>query len=395
LTDEFRTGAGNLRDLVEAAAETTEKRTGRLQVPYVSYNGAVSAIRQIVFRTTASTAPAMPLPSVPRAEPVVADDYALVAGKTAGERKLIEVAPGVSVPFRWCPAGAFTMGSPATEHAVLKAAGKAESFYSDEVQHRVILTKGFWLAETEVTQGQWQAVLKTTLVQQADKMLDDDTVYASLGNTTLRDIKASKKGEGSKHIGVESENIAMQYINYSEAEVWCTKATGHAGLRGWTVTLPTEAQWEYACRAGTSGMTPAGDFTTKGELNAPGLDAIAWYGGNSTQAYSGADRYTMSWTEKMYIGGRVSPRRVGTKQPNEWGLCDMIGNVFEWCADWHGPYAGDGTDPIGAGRGVNRVYRGGSWVSGATNCRAACRLRGEPGIRLSNLGFRPALVPSK
>lgn len=324
------------------------------------------------------------------------DDYASLAGRTAGERKLIEIAPGVSIPFRWCPPGTFTMGSPASEQAKLKAAGVAESIFASETQHSVSLSKGFWLAETEVTQGHWQAVMGTTLLQQANKMLADDTVYKSLGDKTLRAFKGAQKGEGSKHIGVESEKVAMYNVNWEEADEFCTKASRHAGQRGWAIALPTEAQWEYACRSGTSGMTYAGDFSIKGENNAPGLDAIAWYGGNSSEGYSGTRWSTASWKEKQYPGGTGGPRRVGSKQANEWGLRDMIGNVWEWCADYYGPYAtSSATDPQGATKGDLRVFRGGSWSDGAADCRAAYRFSIEPGHRSISLGFRPALVPSR
>jgi formylglycine-generating enzyme required for sulfatase activity len=127
---------------------------------------------------------------------------------------------------------------------------------------------------------------------------------------------------------------------------------------GYQYTLPTEAQWEYACRAGTA-EPPAGD-----------LDAMAWYVANS--------------------GSTSHP--VGTKQPNAWGLFDMHGNVFELCADWYSSYSGGMvTDPVGPASGSHRVLRGGCWYLDAAHCRSAYRDDLEPGGRNRDVGFRLAL----
>jgi formylglycine-generating enzyme required for sulfatase activity len=127
---------------------------------------------------------------------------------------------------------------------------------------------------------------------------------------------------------------------------------------GWEWRLPTEAEWEYAARAGTTGAR-------HGEL-----EAIAWHSGNS-------DSVT---------------HVVGGKQANAWGLHDMMGNVWEWCSDWSGNYAtGSVTDPTGPSSGSFRVLRGGSWNGGARSARSANRNGGDPDNRYANLGFRPAL----
>jgi formylglycine-generating enzyme required for sulfatase activity len=335
--------------------------------------------------------PAVPLvPSAPSG-----DDFMLFAGKVAGERKLVEVAPGVSIPFRWCPAGSFTMGSPAEEQALAK---KWEVDASDEEEHLVTLSKGFWLAETEVTQGQWQAVMKKTLLEQAKHALEDDTVYDSLGKKTYRDYLGKKKTDDPETIApAQGEQLPMYLVNHEEAEEWCAAASREAGVRGWRIALPTEAQWEYACRAGKgSGMSYAGDFEIEGKCDAPGLDSIAWYGGNSNQGYSGKGWSVANFPEKQYSGDTAGPRRVGQKAANEWGLRDMIGNVWEWCGDWYGAYPeGRVRDPSGASTGAYPVFRGGSWRDFAGGCRAAVRCFSEPGNRDRALGFRPALVPSR
>jgi formylglycine-generating enzyme required for sulfatase activity len=136
---------------------------------------------------------------------------------------------------------------------------------------------------------------------------------------------------------------------------------------GWGYRLPTEAEWEYACRAGTATRFSYGDD--------PGyalLGDYAWWQGNS--------------------GNQT--HAVGTRRPNPWGLYDMHGNVWEWCLDWYGGYPG-GTvsDPVGAAGGSYRVRRGGGWVNDPRYCRSADRYRLGPGYRRNYLGFRAALVP--
>jgi formylglycine-generating enzyme required for sulfatase activity len=131
---------------------------------------------------------------------------------------------------------------------------------------------------------------------------------------------------------------------------------------GWKFALPTEAQWEYACRAGE-----------KGPFSGGSLDDVGWYDENSDS----------------------ETHEVGEKKPNAWGLHDMHGNVWEWCADWWDDTLKGGVDPTGPSSGVDRVYRGGSWGFDASDCRAARRGGSGPDDRLNDLGFRPALVPSR
>ncbi len=145
---------------------------------------------------------------------------------------------------------------------------------------------------------------------------------------------------------------------------FCRKLTQQERAAGrlpedWEYTLPTEAQWEYACRAGTTGAW-AGE-----------LDAMAWYAKNS--------------------GNTTHP--VGQKQPNAWGLYDMHGNVWEWCRDWYADKLPGGavTDPVGAASGAFRVYRGGGWWLPADYCRSAYRNWSSPGDRGNDVGFRLAL----
>ena len=281
---------------------------------------------------------------------------------------------GMGTEFRWCPAGEFLMGSTAEEMRKFARDGVGTD---NEVRHRVRLTQGFWLSRCEVTQGEWKAVMGTSVREQAGLATAEPAVLG------------------------EAETLPMYFVSWSEAADYCRKVTERereAGRLpgGWRYALPTEAQWEYACRAGTTTTLYNGPMEIRGRNNAPALDPIAWYGGNSSEGYAGRrGEDTRAWPEKQYPGGLAGPREVGTKGANAWGLCDMIGNVWEWCVDWYGPYAADAAeDPPGAARGVDRVARGGSWNNRAARCRAAHRVGDRPGDRSSSLGFRPALVPS-
>jgi formylglycine-generating enzyme required for sulfatase activity len=194
----------------------------------------------------------------------------------------------------------------------------------------VTLTRGYWLGRTEVTQGQWQAVM-------------DYVPVPSL-------FKGSER--------------PVERVAWDTVMIFCRRLTGReraAGRlpEGYRYTLPTEAQWEYACRAGTTG------------LYAGNLAAMAWYEPNS--------------------GGETHP--VAQKQPNAWGLYDMHGNVAEWCADWYGGYPGGRvSDPTGPATGQYRVMRGGNWVGSAGACRSALRCWSPDSGGNSGVGFRLALA---
>ena len=155
----------------------------------------------------------------------------------------------------------------------------------------------------------------------------------------------------------------VERVTWDEALDYCRKLTTKQRAKGilpegWEWRLPTESEWEYAARAGTT------------EARHGELDAIAWYRGKP--------------------GGKTHP--VKLKAANAWGLYDMLGNVWEWCSDWHGNYpTGSATDPKGPSSGSDRVGRGGSWSSDAGCVRSADRRRFDPGNRNNNLGFRPVL----
>ena len=283
---------------------------------------------------------------------------AKMPSRTAGER-LVKTVDGIEYAFRWCPAGTFQMGSPSTE----------EGRDSDETQHTVTLTKGFWMMETEVTQGMWQSIMGTTISQQRDK------------------------ADASKLYGVGSD-YPMYYVNWEESQEFCRRLSSKLGVN---ITLPTEAQWEYACRAGTKTSLYNGEIRILGANNAPLLDAIAWYGGNSSVNYRGSEGVDSSgWSEKQYSGSLSGAHPVKGKTENAWGLYDMIGNVCEWCSDGRASYpSGSVTDPTGDSSASSRVYRGGGWFDDARHCRSAGRDGVAPDNRDGGLGLRCSFSPDR
>lgn len=249
--------------------------------------------------------------------------------------------------FAHAPAGTFTMGSPADEP------GRD----SDETPHQVTLTKGFYMQTTEVTQGQWKAVM----------------------------------GENPSFFKNCGDDCPVENVSWNDVQTFIERLNRLAKNGGYR--LPTEAEWEYACRAGSQTALYSGPIQILGQNNAPALDPIAWYGGNSGVKYKGG--YDSSgWLEKQYKSDRSGTHSVGQKKPNEWGLYDMIGNVYEWCYDWYGDYpSGEVKNPIGSEKGSARVARGGSWLNFAGYCRSADRDGYEPDFRDDGLGFRLVVPP--
>ena len=249
--------------------------------------------------------------------------------------------------MRWIPPGQFMMGSPENE------VGR----YDRETQHRVTLTQGFWLFDTPVTQRLWEAVMR-----------DNPSRF-------------------------KSPDRPVESVSWEECRAFIDTLNGQ--MRGLGLGLPTEAQWEYACRAGTTKATYAGDLDLLGDNNAPVLDDIAWYGGNSGVDFELENGYnSSSWPEKQYEHSRAGTHPIAEKKANPWGLYDMLGNVREWCADrWARDLGSEPVvDPIGPEEGADRVFRGGSWYDDARHVRAAYRYDYVPGNRDDNLGFRCARV---
>lgn len=220
----------------------------------------------------------------------------------------------VAQRLRWIPAGEFLMGSPAKE--------KGRDAYEGPL-HAVRITRGFWLFDTLCTQALWQAV-----------MGDNPSTFPF-------------------------PTHPVEHVSWSDCQEFERRLNGM--LDGLSLSLPSEAQWEYACRAGTQGARYLDD-----------LDTIAWYFKNS----------------------RGQTRPVGEKAPNAWGLYDMLGNVWEWCEDGYDPefYAKSPRDDpfVPPDASTPRVIRGGSWRHHPRYVRAAYRLVSEPSAQSSNLGFRCA-----
>lgn len=280
------------------------------------------------------------------------------------------------IPMVWIPAGTFNMGSFDTE----------EGRKADEgpVTH-VTISKGYWLGRTEVTIEQWEAIMGETLRDHVIKMLNDEKVYDFGGQQKkLREYMNFKQDDPDRIMANEDGRLPMYFVSWDDAMNFCRKLTALERKNGnipegYEYTLPTEAQWEYACRAGTTTATFAGPLVVTDRI-APVLDTIAWYSGNSSINYTG---------KKI---GNAGPRNTGIKKPNAWGLQDMPGNIWEWCRDWYGPYSGAAAiDPVGPPTGTARVNRGGSWGSGANDSRSANRARNPQPEKSAYRGFRVAL----
>jgi sulfatase modifying factor 1 len=294
----------------------------------------------------------------------------------AGKPWDLPLSPKEVIPMSWIPAGTFVMGSPASE-----TGRKAD----ESPQTTVTLTKGYWLGQTEVTVGQWKAVTGMNVRDKANKLLNDTTHYDFNGKKMLiRDFMSFNKNEPDKILANENDQLPMYFVSWNEAMAFCRKLTEQeqAANRlpaGYEYTLPTEAQWEYACRAGTTGS-----IYKQNENN--GTSLVAWYGANSFEGYTG----------KGLGNPTAGPRNVGSKLANKWEMHDMLGNLWEWCRDWYGPYPGGKvTDPAGPQTGTYRVNRGGSFGSGINDERSANRAQNPPNEDSAYRGFRVALCAVK
>nr|VFK31580.1 MAG: Formylglycine-generating enzyme, required for sulfatase activity, contains SUMF1/FGE domain [Candidatus Kentron sp. MB]VFK75886.1 MAG: Formylglycine-generating enzyme, required for sulfatase activity, contains SUMF1/FGE domain [Candidatus Kentron sp. MB] len=254
--------------------------------------------------------------------------------------------------LRWIPPGQFIMGSSKSEWAMFPKYG--EKWWNQEgPRHPVILTRGYWLFDTPCTQALWEAVM---------------------GNNPSR---------------FQSPRRPVESVSWQEADEFIKKINQR--IHGLQLVLPTEAQWEYACRAGTDAATYAGPMEEPGSNNTPVLDAIAWYGGNSGVGFELDNGYDSSiWREKQYDHARAGTHPVAQKRANPWGIYDMLGNVWEWCRDGQREYGKETIiDPVGPTEAdVERIVRGGSWYFFARYVRAACRFRYLPIVRQDRLGFR-------
>ncbi len=288
--------------------------------------------------------PALGLPSVELPAGAASDARVTTPERQPGEEKTVE-ACGVTFEFCWCPSTTseawrrisggkdyFLMGSPENE----------KSRSSDEMQHPVKLTQGFWMGKYPVTQGQYEVVT---------------------GNSPS---EFRSRGRG----------CPMETDNYSDGGAFVEALNSPYGTAAGCFRLPTEAQWEYACRAGTTTAFCYGNDLDSTMAN---FDGRHPYGEGKVGVWR----------------GKTVP--VGQFRPSAWGLHDMHGNVWEWCVDWYGPYlTGESTDPGGPSSGSERVVRGGSWDSGGWGCRSAYRYNDVGGMLTftnEGVGFRVVLSP--
>jgi sulfatase modifying factor 1 len=261
------------------------------------------------------------------------------AGSHAGDQRSI-----AQIPFCWCPPGKFVMGSPPAE--LERRPG--------ENQVEVTLTKGFWMARYETTQGQWKRII------------------GDLPGPLTEELPAG-------------DDLPVGNVNFAETENFCKKLTEIGRQKNelpddWESRLPTEAQWEYACRAGTTTATSFGDSLSSRDANFKGRP---YNGGESGPS----------------IGRAVN---VGNYPANPWGLYDMHGNTYEWCRDWYHSSLPGGTDPdlysalataqMNRTGDYSRVRRGGAWTDDGWVLRAAFRVRFEPHRRYDHIGFRVVAV---
>jgi len=258
-------------------------------------------------------------------------------------------APRFAAPSNmvWIPAGTFTMGSPPTEACR----------YSDEgPQTTVGISRGFCMGKYEVTQGEYLAVM------------------------------------GSNPSYVQGDlNCPVEQVSWNDAVAYCVVLTARergAGRlpAGWEYRLPTEAEWEYACRAGTTTVFHYGDALRSGMANFDGHYEYPGCAGSPCYCYNAGG---------IYLGRTTAVRSY---VPNAWGLYGMHGNVWEWCQDWYAGSlpGGSVTDPQGPATGSHRVIRGGCWGNGASLCRSASRLNDfYPTYRDLSLGFRVVLAPGQ
>ena len=240
-----------------------------------------------------------------------------------------EITNSIGVKLVLIPKGTFMMGSPESE----------KGRYENETQHEVTISKDYYLGVYEVTQAQYEKVI----------------------------------GKNPSHfqgaiVGNENVDLPVENVSWHDAVEFCKKLSElpEEKKAGRVYRLPTEAEWEYACRAGSK---TAYSFEDEEGL----LPEYGWFSRNSSNR----------------------THTVGLLEPNAWGLHDMHGNVWEWCSDWYEEYPkGAVSDPTGPKEGSYRVLRGGCWNDEAAYCRSAFRIRHDPSYRHRDLGFRLALSPS-
>jgi formylglycine-generating enzyme required for sulfatase activity len=294
-------------------------------------------------------------------------DWAVEFGSDAyGLYSVFKVEPEtkgtpVRQKMRWIPPGRFFMGT---------AEGKDYGRGNEGPQHEVILTQGYWMFDTPCTQRLWTALMgdNPSYFVDPDRPVEQVRWEDAVGFAQKLNEWFGKRNK---------KPLSKRVIGWSEL----------------SFRLPTEAEWEYACKASTTTDTYLGDLEILGDANAPLLDRIGWYGGNSGREYDLENSISLErdWLKERQYPDKVGgTRKVCGKEANGWGLYDMLGNVWEWCEDWytdHIPFS-VAVDTIGSAQGSRKVFRGGGWNSPARYLRAAYRHNHTPSPMACTKGFR-------
>ncbi|HPA47713.1 MAG TPA: SUMF1/EgtB/PvdO family nonheme iron enzyme [bacterium] len=278
----------------------------------------------------------------PRIESIPAGEKTEKEPMQAGEEMSIELPGNIVMTFCYVPAGEFYMGSTGSGHVMSE----------DEAPvHLVRITRPFWLAKYPVTQEQWKSVMRENPSEFQD------------------------------------EDAPVHCVSWYDCQKFLNKLRNRQqkGFR-----FPTEAEWEYACRAGSTTRFYWGDDPDEYEI-----DLYAWYSDNSmgeTRPEQPENPYAVGAAKPRPMGMRKRPHGVGQKRPNRWGLHDMVGNVWEWCHDRYAPYEEQAItiDPRGPQLGKDQVIRGGSWFNVPLFLRSAKRFKNNPESCQNIIGFRPA-----
>src|SRR6266567_5736024 len=287
------------------------------------------------------------------------NDWTDPSAPTPGQRfyRAVSVPAPADTNLVFIQPGTFTMGSPTNE---------AERS-SDEVQHLVTISRGFWVEKFLVTQGDYLAVVGSNPSYFRNGM--DGTNNVGTVSTITNEL-----------------SHPVEQASWFDATNYCALRTQQeraAGLipTNYVYRLPTESEWEYADRAGTTTAFYLGSGLHSGKAN---FDGQYEYDATMGTIYNAGGIFLAQTTA------------VGSYAANGWGLYDMIGNVWEWCQDLYGTYpVGSVIDPPGAVTGSARVFRGGGWYGGATTCRSAARGDGDPDARGNFIGFRVLLTPGQ
>lgn len=266
----------------------------------------------------------------------------------------------------WCPAGEYLRGEDKVPEEVMRlGASCGYAYFPDNLQHKVMLTQGFWLGKFEVTQAQWLAVMGS----------NPSHFKEDKGRQAAQISWNSLSYSLDFPVYLVCENLPVEQVSWNDCQEFLCKLNAKVPVGHFR--LPTEAEWEYACRAGTTTTFHFGAMLSSIQAN----------------------------FNESYIYGREhrqSPRQrttpVGSFPANAWGLHDLHGNVMEWCQDWGQWYdeypGGVVTDPAGPPSGSSRVLRGGSWYSPPRDCRSAGRHYYAPTHSYFGVGFRIALSPT-